>query len=123
MTTAQILVVDDDTDACTNLADILGDLGYHIDVANRGWDALRMAESKAYDLALLDFKLPCMTGVELYRRLRERQTGLQAVLVTAFAGMAEVESAGEAGLKQVIAKPVDVRKLMPVVKEVAGEPS
>ena len=80
---ARILIVDDDEDTCENLSDILTECGFQTDVANRGHDALDLADQKKYDLALLDFRLPCMTGFELFRHLKERAGALPAVLVTA----------------------------------------
>jgi PleD family two-component response regulator len=59
---AHILVVDDEVDFCSNMADILGDMGYEIDVAHRGAEAIEKATQQPYDLFLLDYKLPCMTG-------------------------------------------------------------
>lgn len=70
----QILVVDDERDYCSNVADILGDMGYGVDVAYRGADAIDLATQRPYDLFLLDYKLPCMTGAELYKRLKESGT-------------------------------------------------
>ena len=44
-----ILVVDDDVDTCSNLADILTDLGYHVDTANDGPTALTLASTRSPD--------------------------------------------------------------------------
>ena len=51
-----VLVVDDDVDTCRNLSDILTDMGYHVDTAHSGLDALALARRRPYDLALLDLK-------------------------------------------------------------------
>ena len=58
----KILVVDDEVDTCANLSDILSDLGYTVDVAYDGPSALELVKQKAYDVALLDLKMPGMDG-------------------------------------------------------------
>ena len=55
---ASILVVDDEVDTCSNLSDILTDLGYHVDVAHDGPSALELARKNPYDIALLDLRMP-----------------------------------------------------------------
>lgn len=65
MAASPILLVDDDQDICASLSDIISDLGYRVDVAYDGPAALRLSERNPYRLALLDYKLPGMDGVEL----------------------------------------------------------
>ena len=114
--TAQILVVDDEVDFCSNMADILGDMGYGIDVAYRGQEAIERAKEQPYDLFLLDYKLPCMTGAELYKRLKEAGASSPAVMVTGYASHNTVEEATAAGVGTVLEKPVDFGKLISVIE-------
>ena len=67
---AHILVVDDEVDTCHNLSDILTDLGYRVDVAHDGISALELVRRNAYDVALLDYKMPGMDGLTLYREIK-----------------------------------------------------
>jgi CheY-like chemotaxis protein len=115
-----ILVVDDDQDTCSNLADILGDLGYQIDVAYRGWDAIDLAKAKHYGLALLDYKLPCMTGVELFNRLRGQQRDLPAIIISAYVRSEAEEAARQAGVP-VLAKPIDFGQLISRIHGLVSE--
>ena len=117
---AQILVVDDEEDYCSNVADILGDMGYHIDVAYRGKDAIELATQRPYDLLLLDYKLPCMTGSELYKRLKEAGVTRPAIMVTGYASHETVEQAKAAGVGAVMEKPVDFGKLVSVIERQVG---
>jgi two-component system, NtrC family, response regulator HydG len=119
---AAILVVDDDVDACQNLADILGDLGYSVDVAHDGPSALEKVRRRAYDVALLDLKMPGMDGLTLYREIRKLQSSAVAIIVTAFAGGALAEQALAAGAAHVVAKPVDFPRLRRLVDEAVGQP-
>ena len=72
---ASILVVDDDVDTCRNLADILGDLAYHVEAAHDGPSALELVRRRHFDVALLDLKMPGMDGLELYRAILEKNKG------------------------------------------------
>ena len=119
---ASILVVDDDVDTCQNLSDILTDMGYHVDTAHDGPTALGLARRRRYDVALLDFKMPGMDGLTLYRELRKVQAETVAIVVTAFAGKTTAEEALAAGAWRVLPKPVDFPRLLGLVGEALDQP-
>jgi DNA-binding NtrC family response regulator len=117
-----ILVVDDEVDTCRNLSDILSDLGYRVDVAYDGLSALEKVKQNAYDVALLDLKMPGMNGLELFHHIRQLRSGTVGIIVTAYAGTDTTERALAAGAWQVLAKPVDFTRLLRLVEEAVGQP-
>lgn len=117
-----ILVVDDERDTCSNLQDILTDLGYHVDVAYDGPNALKLVEQTPYDVALLDLRMPGMDGLELYRRIKALRAGTVAMIVTAYAASETAQAAQDAGAWQILPKPVDLPKLMELVDEAVEQP-
>lgn len=117
MSQAKLLVVDDDEDTCSTLADILGELGYSTDVSARAWAAIDLLKQHKYDLVLLDFKLPCMTGVELFRKIQEIYGDVKGLLITAYASPETEEAAHNAGLQHVLRKPVDVPRLISMIEQ------
>jgi len=117
-----ILVVDDEVDTCRNLSDILTDLGYAVDVAHDGPSALELVRRNAYDVALLDLRMPGMDGLELFHRIRQLRSGTVGIIVTAYVGTDTAERALAAGAWQVLAKPVDFPRLLGLVEEVVGQP-
>lgn len=121
-TTPCILVVDDEVDTCRNLSDILTDLGYQVDTAHDGFAALELVRRKHYDVALLDLKMPGMDGVTLYREIKKLSAGTVAVVVSAYASQEVTTEALAAGAWQVLPKPVDFGKLLPLVDEALGQP-
>src|SRR5262245_40931655 len=121
-TTPSILVVDDDVDTCRNLSDILTDLGYRVDTAPDGPSALELVRRNAYDVALLDYKLPGMDGLTLYREIKKLRAGTVAIVVTAYAGGTTTEEALEAGAWRVLPKPVDFPRLLGLMGEALGQP-
>jgi CheY-like chemotaxis protein len=120
--TPSVLVVDDDVDTCRNLSDILTDLGYQVDVAHDGLQALELVRRRAYDVALLDYKMPGMDGLTLYREVKKLRAGTVAIVVTAYAGGGTAEEALEAGAWKVLPKPVDFPRLLRLVEEAVGQP-
>jgi DNA-binding NtrC family response regulator len=117
-----ILVVDDEVDTCRNLQDILTDMGYRVDIAHDGATALEMVRRKHYDVALLDYVMPGMDGLTLYREIKKLSAGTVAIVVTAYAGGKTVEEAQHAGAWQVLPKPVDFPKLMGLMDEALSQP-
>jgi CheY-like chemotaxis protein len=117
-----LLVVDDEVDTCRNLSDILTDLGYDVDIAHDGPSALELVRRKAYDVALLDYKMPGMDGLTLYREIKKLRSGTVAIVVTAYAGSTTEEEALRAGAWQVVPKPVDFPRLLHLVGEALGQP-
>jgi two-component system, NtrC family, response regulator HydG len=118
----RILVVDDEVDTCANLSDILSELGYQVDMAYDGPSALELVRRTAYDVALLDLKMPGMDGLELYRRIKELRAGTVAIVVTAYASSHTAQEALSAGAWRILAKPVDFPQLMKLVDEAVEQP-
>jgi two-component system response regulator HydG len=119
---AHILLVDDDEDICQNVSDILTDLGYRVDTANEGMTALAMVRKTAYDVALLDLKMPGMDGLTLYRKIKELRAGTVAIIVTAYAGGNTSEEALAAGAWQILPKPVSFPRLLGLVDQALEQP-
>jgi CheY-like chemotaxis protein len=119
---ASILVVDDEVDTCRNLDDILSDLGYMVDTAYNGAQALEQVRQRHYDIVLLDLKMPDIDGITLFREIRKVQASAVAIVVTAFAGSGVQEEALAAGAWQLLSKPVDLPKLLGSVELAIGQP-
>jgi CheY-like chemotaxis protein len=118
----RILIVDDEPDTCENLSDIFTDFGFRVDVANDGPSALRLVEKNAYDVALLDLRMPGMDGLELYRRIKRVSAGTVAIVVTAHATSETARSIMEAGAWSLISKPVNIPQLVSLVGEAVNSP-
>jgi two-component system, NtrC family, response regulator HydG len=77
------ILVDDNVDICRNLGDILTDLGYRVDMAQDGASALELVRQRPYDGALLDYRMPGMDGLTLYRVIKKQRAGTVSLLVNA----------------------------------------
>lgn len=120
MVDTNILLVDDDEDTCASMSDILLDLGYTVNTAYNGSDALELSRWHQYRLALLDFNMPGMNGLELCRRLKISQPSIVVALITACGSIAAAVASAEAGVWYPFVKPVNCSVLMPLVKEAVG---
>lgn len=121
-TQPEILVVDDDRDTCQNLCDILTDIGYSVQTAGDGLAALELVRGRAFDVALLDYKMPGMDGLALYREIKRISPATVAIIISAYVTPATADEAHRAGTWKVLAKPVDVRAVLPLVEEALSWP-
>jgi CheY-like chemotaxis protein len=119
---SSILVVDDEADNRLNLADILSDLGYHVDTAADGPSALELLRQQRYDVALLDLMMPGMDGAALYGELKKVRPETVALIVTAYPNHPRAEAALAAGAWKLLSKPVDFPHLLAAVEEAVGQP-
>jgi CheY-like chemotaxis protein len=122
MAGSRILIVDDDPGNRFALSKVLAGLGYEIDVAEDGESALDLVRENEYALAVLDYRMPGMDGVELYRKIHAIQPGVVGVFLTAFTTIDTVFPAIEAGVTRVLSKPVDFNELIPLVEDSIGKP-
>ena len=118
----RLLVVDDDLDTCANLEDILSDIGYDVQTASDSTTALRLLDQQAFDIVLLDLKMPGMDGLQLYRELKCRSASTVAILITGFADAETRQRAEQLGVWRILPKPVDVPALLPLISEAAKQP-
>ena len=111
-----ILLVDDEQDACDMMVKLLSAWGCQTDVAYDGQAALQLVEQKRYGVAIIDYLLPGMNGVELFRRMRQLQPDIAGVFLTGFTTIDVVYPAIEAGILHVFSKPADFKELLPILK-------
>lgn len=113
---SKILVVDDDMDSTAALAKLLAVWGYKCDQAHDGYQAVSFVGLREYELAIIDYIMPGISGVKLLEHLWVLQPSLPCILLT---GYPPAELSGPAKLPGVICvmtKPVDMDKLRPVVE-------
>src|SRR3954451_25494576 len=97
MTKGFVLVVDDEANARTALAELLRDEGYRVETAADGLKALGKIEQEERDLVLTDLKMLGMDGLELMRKLRGRDQDLGVVVMPASASVDGAVAAMKAG--------------------------
>jgi DNA-binding NtrC family response regulator len=112
----RILVVDDEANARTALAELLRDEGYSIETAADGFKALPKLEEFAPDLLLTDLRMPGMDGLELMRKARELDPEMVVVLMTAHGAVDSAVAAMRQGAADYLAKPINMDELVIVLE-------
>src|SRR6185369_8879638 len=97
MSLNKILVADDEESMRWVLSKALKRKGFSVDLAQDGRQALAMIQENSYDLAILDIKMPGMTGLDLLDRIRETRKDLLVVIMTAEASMKNAVEAMKRG--------------------------
>lgn len=118
----RLLIVDDEPDTCANLSDIFSDLGYQVDVAYDGPAAVKLVRQNVYDVALLDLKMPGMSGLDVYREIRRISAGTVAIIVTAYASSDTAKSVLQAGAWRIVPKPISFAELQSQVDAALNQP-
>ena len=114
----RILVVDDEANMRTTLADILGDEGYEIDTAVDGLSAVEMCEQKSYDVVLLDVRMPGIDGVETFRRIRRHSEAVRVVMMSAYSMDELKRTALDEGAIAFLSKPLDIENVVGLIQDV-----
>ncbi|MGD0072423.1 MAG: response regulator [Candidatus Bathyarchaeia archaeon] len=114
---ARIIIVDDDENIRKTMKTILEYEGYIVDLAATGNEAIEMTQETAYNIALLDIRLPDMEGVELLKLIKDNVPRTRKIMVTGYPSMQNAISALNKNADAYLVKPVDVEKLLNMVKE------
>jgi DNA-binding NtrC family response regulator len=96
---------------------ILEDENYSVEIATNGKEAIQMSNEKMYNLALLDIRLPDMEGVELLKLMKEYVPRTRKIMVTGFPTIQNAVTAVNKKADAYLFKPVDIEKLLEIVKE------
>ncbi len=112
---ASILVIDDEHAILGILEEYLSERGYDIVTAGNGAQALEAIEQRAFDVALVDLKLPDQDGITLIESFRTKCPGMKCVVMTAFASLESTIEALRLNAFDYILKPFDLVKIGEVV--------
>ncbi len=115
-----VLIIDDEAAIRESLQTLLEFEGYSVEVANDGEEGLTRIAERPFDLVLLDFALPERNGVEILREIRERDSELPVIMITAYGTVENAVNAMQAGATNFIQKPWDNEKLLADVRTAVG---
>jgi len=114
----KILLVDDEYELVSTLAERLSLRGIQADWAISGEEAMRLAEKNIYDVAVLDVKIPRLGGLELKRRLQSEQAVLKFIFMTGHGSEEDFRScSAETADGCYLVKPVNIEELIQKMNE------
>lgn len=114
----RVLLVDDEEELVSTLAERLAMRGIEADWATSADQALEKVISSTYDVAVLDVKLPRISGLALKRRLEEKVPGMKFIFVTGHGSEDDFRTgSAEAGEGYYLMKPVNIESLVEKMEE------
>lgn len=111
------LVVDDDRAMVRTLSDVLRLNGWAVTSAFDGREAVAAAHADAFDVVLMDVKMPGLNGVEAFKAMKESHPSVRVILMTAYAAHELIAEAEREGVMQVMPKPVNIPLLLGVLAQ------
>jgi two-component system alkaline phosphatase synthesis response regulator PhoP len=114
--TQRVLIIEDDKDIIDLIEIHLKDLGYELDKAFNGESGLEKALSGEFNLIILDLMLPKLEGLEVCKRIREKNRALPILMLTSKSEELDKILGLEIGADDYITKPFSIRELIARVK-------
>ncbi len=114
----KILVVDDEDALRTVLSAELAGEGYQVTTAADGQEAINVLTSSAFDLILLDIKMPNVDGFEVLKFVKEKHPKTKVIMLTGFADLKNAIESKKLGAEDFVSKPYDLVDLLTTVERV-----
>jgi ATP-dependent Lon protease len=116
--TSQILVVDDEEIARTNLEYILRKEGHQVATAANGMEALDKVKAQEFDVILTDLKMEKMDGIQLLESVKQIAPHTDIIMVTGYATVSSAVDALKKGAAHYLSKPIKLDELRATVREI-----
>ena len=114
----KVLLVDDEHELVSTLAERLSLRGIQADWAVSGEEAMRLTEKNTYDVAVLDVKIPRIGGLELKRRLHAKLPAMKFIFMTGHGSEDDFRNcSAETGEGCYLFKPVNIENLIQKMNE------
>ncbi|MBU0717036.1 MAG: sigma-54 dependent transcriptional regulator [Planctomycetes bacterium] len=110
--TVRVLIVEDEELIRWSLRQKFEARNYRVTDVEAGEDALKALDGGTFDLIMLDYKLPDMTGLDILRKVRETDTDVVVIMMTAYSSIESAVDAIKLGAYDYITKPFDMDELL-----------
>lgn len=107
----KLLIVDDQNGIRILLMEVFSSEGYDSFQAANGKLALEIVQHESPDLVLLDMKIPGMDGLEILKRIKEINTDIKVIMMTAYGELDMIKEATELGALMHFTKPFDIDEM------------
>jgi DNA-binding response OmpR family regulator len=118
----KVLLVDDEVKFVMRLAERLNIRGIEADWVSGGKEALEKVETESFDVAVLDVKMPGMSGIELKRQLAEKQPEMKFILVTGHGSESDYHTGSQEAAFYIL-KPFNIDTLVEKLNQVVNQES
>ena len=114
---SSILVVDDDKNLANTFKLILQSVGFQVDTAATGLQALYKTNRTKFDLIILDMNLPDMLGDEVAEKLKDQDPDINIIMITGYSSFKDGLDGNELGIDEVLMKPIPPEDLVKITKK------
>jgi DNA-binding NtrC family response regulator len=121
MSGLRVLLVDDEGELVYTMAERLSLRGYNVDAVTDGAEALEHVASNTYDVAVVDVKMPGISGLVVLKVIKRDCPQTPVILLTGHGSIEEGEEGMKQGAYAYLFKPVDIEDLIRTMVEAAGE--
>ena len=111
MPQTKILLVDDEVEFASALAERLQLRGYNVKTANNALEALALIHTHVPDVIILDLKIPGMDGIETLKTIKKIDPTIEVIMLTGHGDVESVAEGMKSGVFEYIMKPVDIGEL------------
>jgi DNA-binding response OmpR family regulator len=123
MGSLKVLLVDDEEEFASALAERLQLRGFHVQIANDGEAALACLKADPPQVVVLDLKMPGLGGVEVLRQMRSHHPQIPVILLSGLSSTRPGSEETEFGEFDYLVKPVEIEVLVQKILEAAGSAS
>ncbi len=116
----RILLVDDEEDFVSTLAERLVLRGFQAEVVTSGMDALRHVGEEDFSVLILDVKMPGIDGLGVMAEVKRKRPDLPVILLTGHGSVADAETGMKEGAFDYLMKPIDIDELIEKIKNAVG---
>lgn len=113
----KILLIDDDINLCKVISYQLQKHGYEVITANRGEDGLNIFQKSIFDVVITDIQMPDISGMEVLKRIRKKNSEIIVILITAFGSVENAIAACRSGADDYITKPFGQEQLFFIIEK------
>lgn len=112
----KVLVIDDESVICDACRLVLSEENHTVDLRATGREGLKAIRQGAYDVVLLDMKLPDIDGMEILKAVRKEKPDLRVIVMTGYSSMTNAVEAMKLGAIDYLAKPFTDDELILALK-------
>jgi DNA-binding NtrC family response regulator len=121
MESLRVLIVDDEEELVSTLAERLILRGFQVQIATTGAEALRLAHQHDFNVLIADVKMPDLDGLDLMAAIKRDHPDLPVILFTGHGSVSEAERGMQEGAFEYVMKPVDIEVLVKKIRNAAAQ--
>lgn len=110
-----VLIAEDNSINILLLQNILDQLDCSYETVENGQLALEKLQQQSYDLALIDLNMPTLSGLELIKKIKQKNIQVTTIAISAFAEQNKIDMALNSGFDYYLTKPIDINQLAQII--------